>query len=97
MATIKAHGSFVSFTLPLQDDGHVGVLEDLLSLRFNLQMGTVYIEQEMYAGDGQVYEIILIQNNRNEDGSIWILGRSSFKVIDLSKSQMQASTVVLTN
>ena len=97
MATIKAHGSFVSFMLPLQDDGHVGVLEDPLSLRFNLQMGTVYIEQEMYAGDGQVCEIILIQNNRNEDDSIWILGHSSFKVIDLSKSQMQASTVVLTN
>jgi hypothetical protein len=36
MATIRAHGSFVSFILPLQDNGHVNVTEDLLSLRFNL-------------------------------------------------------------
>ena len=63
MAIIRAYGSFVSFTLPLQDDGHVGVLEDLLSLSFNLQMRTMYIEQEMYYADGQVCKTILIQKN----------------------------------
>ena len=97
MATIRAHGSFVPFTLPLQDDGHVGVLEDLLSLRFNLQMGTMYLEQEMYFADGQVCETIMIQKNRIEDGSMWILGPGSFRVIGLFESQMQASTIVLTN
>lgn len=40
MATIHAHGSFVPFTLPLEDDSHVGVLDDMLGLRFNLQIGT---------------------------------------------------------
>jgi len=30
MATIRTYGSFVPFALSLQDDGHVGVLEDLL-------------------------------------------------------------------
>jgi len=97
MATIRTHGSFVPFTLPLQDDGHVVVSEDLLSLRFNLQIGTMYIEQEMYSTVGEVYETILVQKNRTEHGSMWILGAGSFRVIGLSESQMQASTVILTN
>jgi hypothetical protein len=83
--------------LPLQDDGHVNVTEDLLSLRFNLQVGTMYLEQEMYSADGEVYETILVQKNRTEVGFMWILGPSSFRVIGLSESQMQASTVILTN
>jgi hypothetical protein len=97
MATIRAHGSFVPFILPLQDDGHVNVTEDLLSLRFNLQVGTMYLEQEMYSADGEVYETILVQKNRTEVGFMWILGPGSFRVIGLSESQMQASTVILTN
>ena len=57
----------------------------------------MYLEQEMFSADGQVCETILIQNNRIDDGSMWILGPGLFKVIGLSESQMQASTVVLTN
>ena len=83
--------------LPYQDDDHVGVLEDLFSLRFNIHMGTMYIEEKMYFADGQVCEPILIQKNRIEDGSMWVLGPNSFRVIGLSESQMQASTLILTN
>ena len=97
MATIRAYEFFIPFTLPLQDDGHVGVLEDLLSLRFNLQMRTMYIEQEIYFADGQVCETIMIQKNKIEDGLMWILGLGSFRVIGLFKFQIQASTIVLTN
>ena len=97
MATIRAHGSFVPFILPLQDDGHVNVSEDLLSLRFNLQIGTMYLEQEMYSADGEVYETVLVKKNRTEVGFMWILRRGSFRMIGLSESQIQASTVILTN
>jgi hypothetical protein len=97
MATIRGHGSFVPFILSLQDDGHVSVLEDLLSLRFNLQIGTMYLEHEMYSADGEVYEMILVPKNRTDVGFIWILGPGLFRVIGLSESQMQASTVILTN
>ena len=61
MTTIRAHESFIPFTLPLLDDGHVNVSKDFLSLRFNLQIGTMYLEQEMYFADGEVYETILVQ------------------------------------
>ena len=97
MATIRSYGSFVPFTLPLQDHGRVTVSEDLLSLRFNLQIGTMYVEQEMYSVDGEVSETILLQKNRCDDGQYWILGPGSFRVIGLSDSQVQASTIVLTN
>src|ERR1700737_1294801 len=97
MATIRAHGSFVPFILPLQDDGHVNVSEDLLSLRFNLQIGSMYLEQEMYSADEEVYETILVQKNRRDVGFMWNLGPGSYRVIGLSESHMQASTVILTN
>jgi hypothetical protein len=57
----------------------------------------MYLEQEMYSADGEVYETILVQKNRTEVGFMWILGPGSFRVIGLSESQMQASTVILTN
>ena len=97
MAIIRAHGSFVPFILPLQHDGHVSVSEDLLSLRFNLQIGSMYLEQEMYSADGEVYETILVQKNRTEVGFMWNLGSGSYRVISLSESQMQAYTVIQTN
>ena len=60
MVTIRAHRSFVPFILSLQDDGHVDVSDDLLSLRFNLKMETMYLEQKMYSADGEVHETILV-------------------------------------
>jgi hypothetical protein len=74
MATTRAHGSFFPFILPLQDDGHVSVSEDLLGLKFNLQIRSMYLEQEMYSPDGEVYETILVQKNKTEVGFMWILG-----------------------
>ena len=51
----------------------------------------------MYSVDGDILETILIHKNMCEDGHAWILGLGLFKVIGLRDSQMQASTVVLTN
>ena len=97
IATICAHGSFVHFTLPLEDDGHVSVSNDLLGLKFNLQIGTMYVEQEMYIVDGDISESILMQKNRSEDGHVWILGLGTFRVIGLFDCQWQNSIVISTN
>ena len=51
----------------------------------------------MYYVDGEVYEMILVQKNRFDVRSMWILGPGSLRVIGLSESQMQASTIILTN
>ena len=57
MATIEVFGSFVPLTLPLQDDHHVKVSEDLFNLRFNLRIRSIYVEQEMYLTNGDILEI----------------------------------------
>lgn len=54
MATIRGHGSFVPFALPLKDDSHVDVLENLVGLRYNLHIITMYMKQEMYYENGDV-------------------------------------------
>ena len=97
MTTIKASESFVSFTLPFDDDHYVKVSKNLLSLRFNLRIGTMYVKQEMYSMNDDILETILIPKNIYQDGYVWILAPGSFRVIGLSDSQMQASTVLLTN
>ena len=77
MATIKAHGSFVPFILPLHDNDHTDIWEVLFSLTFNLHMRTIYLEQERYAVDGEVYERTLVQKNKTEVVFMWILGLGS--------------------
>ena len=67
MASIKASGSFVPFTLSLEDDHHIKVSKDLLSSRFNLRLGFMYVEQEMYSMNGDILEIILIPKNMCQD------------------------------
>jgi hypothetical protein len=57
-ATIRVDASFVPFNLPLGDDDHVVILEDLIGLRFNLRIGTLYVKQKMYGEDGGVSETI---------------------------------------
>ena len=74
MASIKTSGSFVPFILPLDDDHHVKVSEDLFSLRFNLRIGSMYVEQKMHSPNGDIFETILIPKNMCQDGNVWILG-----------------------
>ena len=97
MSTIRAFGSFVPFTLPLGNHGHVNVFDVLLSLQFNLRIGTMYVEQKMYYVDGDILETILLQKTMNEDGHCWILGPKSFGGKCISNSQIQSSIIVLTN
>ena len=49
------------------------VSEDLLSLRFNRQLRTVYLEQEMNIVDGEVYETILVQKTRTKAFRAWFI------------------------
>lgn len=58
MATICVDASFIPFILPLGDDDHVVILGDLIGLRLNLHLGTLYVKQKMYAKDGVVSETI---------------------------------------
>ena len=97
MATIKVTGSLVSFTLSLENDQYVKVYEDLFSLRFNIRVRSMYVEQEMYSMNGDILETTLILKNMCENGYVWILRLRSFRTIRLPDLLMQASIVLLTN
>ena len=60
--------------------------------KLNLQIGTMYVEQEMYFKDSDISDTILMQKNMSEKGHVWGMEKTC-----ISNSQMQASTVVLTN
>jgi hypothetical protein len=63
----------VPFILPLDDHHHMKVSEDFLSLRFNLRIESMYVEQEMYSTNGDILETILNPKNMCQDGYVWIL------------------------
>ena len=81
MAIVCARGSFVPLTLPLEDDGHASISNDLLSLRLNLWIGVMYVEQEMYTMAGDISKTKLMQKNKNENVHVWILGPETFRVM----------------
>ena len=76
------------FTLPLEDDHHVKVFKYLLSFRFNLRIGSMYVEQEMYSTNGDILKTILIPKNIFQDDYVWILGPESFRIMGLTDFQI---------
>ncbi len=96
MASFRSYGSSVPFTLPVGDDGSTRVEEVVLSARFNLNVGSVYVEQEIFSSEGVLQETVLQMKCPSDDNSFWILKSGSYRVFGFSNSQMEGSTVVLT-
>jgi hypothetical protein len=60
-------------------------------------IGIMCLEHKIHYADGEVYEMILVQNNITEVNSMLILGSDSIRVIYFSKFQIKASTIILRN
>ena len=60
MASLKALGPLVPFTLLFANDGFIIGFEVLLGLKFEFQVGTMYMEQEMFDDNGMVFNKILM-------------------------------------
>ena len=89
MATIRANGTGIPLSLPLDVDGKVIVHESLLSAKFGFLIGRMYVEQEVVSESGEVIETILQLKTRQEDGDVWILSAGLFKVLSFSDSELQ--------
>lgn len=96
MASIRANGVGIPFTLPLGEDGKVYVDESILEAKFGLQMGRMYVEQELTSDVGDVVETVLQLQSRQGDSVGWMLSAGSYKVFGYSSSALQGSTVCLT-
>ena len=88
MASIRAQGWTVPFTLPLGDDGRVLVEEQLLSAKFNFRIGTIYVEEEVYSDGGDLQETVLQMKLRDDDGGVWSLSSGRYKVFGLEDKLM---------
>lgn len=90
MATSRARaiGSLVPFNCSFKIMDMCVCLEDLLGLKFNLHIRTMYVKQEMYCVD---VEILVMQNIR----LMKVL--CGFGAIGFLESPMYASTMLLTN
>lgn len=96
MASIRANGVGIPFTLPLGEDGKVYVDESILEAKFGLHMGRMYVEQELTSDVGDVVETVLQLQSRQGDSVGWMLSAGSYKVFGYSSSTLQGSTVCLT-
>ena len=73
MTFLRAGDCSIHFTFPLGANGFVVVQENLLSLKVNFRLGTMYVEQELFQETGELCETVLIQKSRVNSGSFWSL------------------------
>ena len=73
------------------------VCKNLLSLKFNFSLGTMYVEQELFQEIGELYKTVLIQNSRVDSDLFLSLGACSYKVIGLFELEMDGFIMLLTN
>lgn len=94
--------------MPLDGDGKVSVDEQFLSLKFSFRQGSMYIEQEIFDENEEIYETVLQVKWRVDEGAVQMLGSGMYegavqmlgsgmyKIYSLIDSQMSMSIVIMT-
>ena len=82
--------------MPLDDLGEICMHEQLLSLWFAFQIGSIYVKREIFDESGEICETVFQQNSRTIDGVVWNLTRDMYRVFGLTNVQMSASMVLMT-
>jgi hypothetical protein len=91
--TIRADGDVVPISFPLGSDGLALVSAVRLGLRFQLNIASLYIDEEVFDSEsGDVIHTIGQIPVCNGDGKQWLLRPSRFRLYGLSESTMAAST-----
>ena len=96
MASLRANGRGVPFTMPVPGDGIVNVPEQLLSLKFHFRMGTMYVEEEIVDESGEVTETVFQMQTKVDDAVVWKLRSGTFRVFGISDSQISTSSAFVT-
>jgi hypothetical protein len=92
-ATIQADGDGVPISFPLGNDGLASVSAVHLGLRFQLNIASLNIDEEVFDSvSGDVTYIIGQIPVCNGDGKHWLLRPGRFRLYGLSESTMAAST-----
>jgi hypothetical protein len=92
-ATIRADGNGVPISFPLGSDGLASVLAVRLGLRFQLNIASLHIDEEVFDSvSGDVSHTIGQIPMCNGDGKHWLLRLGRFRLYGLSESTMAVST-----
>jgi hypothetical protein len=92
-ATIRADGDGVPISFPLGSDGLASILAVCLSLRFQLNIASLHIDEEVFDSvSGDVSHTIGQIPMYNGDGKHWLLRHGRFRLYGLSESTMAVST-----
>jgi hypothetical protein len=92
-ATIRADGDGVPISFPLGSDGLDLVSVVRLGFRFQLNIASLYIDEEVFDSvSGDVTHMIGQIPVCNGDGKHWLLRPGRFRLYGLSESTMAAST-----
>jgi hypothetical protein len=92
-ATIRADGDGVPISFPLGSDGLASVSAVRLGLRFQLNIASLHIDEEVFDSvSGDVSHTIGQIPMCNGDGKHWLLRHGRFRLYGLSESTMAAST-----
>jgi hypothetical protein len=92
-ATIRADGDGIPISFPLGSDGMASASAVRLGLRFQLNIASLHIDEEVFDSvSGDVSHIIGQIPVCNGDGKHWLLRPGRFRLYGLSESTMAAST-----
>ena len=96
MARIRAEGHDVPFCVPCNSEGVGSITASLLSVRYNLVLESVHLEEEIVNDDGELIQTVYQMPIRAKDGREWLLEARRYVVRGLTAESWAASTEILT-
>lgn len=96
MARIRAEGHDVPFCVPCNSEGVGSITAILLSVRYNLVLESVHLEEEIVNDDGELIQTVYQMPIRAKDGREWLLEARRYVVRGLTADRWAASTEILT-
>lgn len=96
MALIRADGHVVPLWVPCNREGVGSVSASLLSVRYNLVVESLHLEEEVFNDDGHLSHTVYQMPTRTAEGREWLVEARKYIVRGLAPDLMVASTEILT-
>ncbi len=98
MAELRANGFGVPILFPIDVDGFAHVYSLHLSIRFSLQVASIWVEREIYDPLTSLLSLTMRENPILTDNgsSVWKLAAGKYKVYGLPESRPHVSTEIRT-
>lgn len=97
MAFVRGDGSSIPISFPCNDDGVACVSALILSIRFNLNLSSLWVEEELFDSDGgQLVSTIMQLKIKSEEGDVWRLPSGKYHAFGTPSIARSVSPNVVT-